>query len=672
MKLIIAEKPSVAQTIAKILGVTTKKEGYIEGNDYIIFWCVGHLVTLADTQIYDEKYLKWNFEDLPILPKPFQYQVAKGKEKQLKIVTTLLNRKDIEYVVNGCDAGREGELIFQLVYDYAKSSLPIKRLWISSMEDTAIKEGFAHLKDGADMKYLYQSALSRLHSDWLVGINATRLYSSIYKKTLQIGRVMTPTLHMIVFRHHNIQMFQPEDFYTISLEQEQLSFSSERFLDKNMATSLLNDCKNHTFIVENIETNEKIEKPPTLYDLTTLQREANKQLGFTASQTLDFAQSLYEKKLITYPRTDSKFLTNDMEASLIPLCDQVISFLQYEPTKYNTHLVINNKKVSDHTAIIPTQGIKKIDILSLSNGENLILKMISQKLLSAVSDNFEYQETIIQTKYNNIFFSAKGKTIIKEGFKIYQPTNTKKEASLPTVNIGDTLQISPILKKGQTSSPKEFTEDTLLSAMEQSGKKENVEKEFCGIGTPATRASIIEKLVSIGMIERKGNKKTQYLLPTQLGTDLISILPDKLTSPILTAELEEKLSFIEQNKFSYDDFMENIVVLIHSLIEHFEHLKKEKNINPLLFLDNKKIVGKCPRCGFDMINTKKAYSCISCECAIWKENKFFLSQGKTLTEKIVVELLSNGKADMKGFVSQKTGKKYMMQLFYLKILEVNF
>lgn len=664
MKLVIAEKPSVAMSIGKVLGATAKKDGYVEGNGYVVSWCVGHLVGLASTEMYDEKYKKWVLDDLPIIPSTFEYTVAPDKQKQLKVLSKLLNQKDIDTVVNACDAGREGELIFRLVYQLSKSTKPVKRLWISSMEDSSITDGFASLKDGAEFDALYQAAACRQQADWLVGINATRLFSCLYNQQLNVGRVMSPTLAMIVERNATIGAFKAEPFYNVVLTTDEVSFSSERMSELPQAEAMKQDCQHAPLTITNVEQKEKIEKPPKLYDLTTLQREANRKLGFTANQTLEYTQSLYEKKLVTYPRTDSKFLTADMESTL-PLVSGISMHLLGldvdAPT--NTHLVIDNSKVSDHHAIIPTKSADGYDIETLPYGEKSVLTLIALRFLSALGEVYQYSETIITATCGEHSFSVKGKTVTSTGFKQYEKILKLEEndnaTTLPTMAVGDLLDTFQVeIKTGKTAPPKQFTEDTILSAMENAGRDEDIDKEFCGIGTPATRAGVLEKLVKVNLLERKGDKKTKYLIPTDKGTALITILPEVIGSPLTTAQWEEKLKAIELGELSADGFLAEIADMVKSLIGTYEVVKGSEALFPRT--NGGKSIGKCPRCGKDVIENKKGYCCEdkACGFALWKENKFFTAKKKTFTEKMAKDLISKGKIKLTGCYSEKTGKTY--------------
>ncbi len=666
MNLVIAEKPSVAQSIAKVLGATNKKDGYMEGNGYIVSWCIGHLVSLASTEKYNEHYKKWELAHLPIIPQTFEYEVSKGKEKQLNLLCKLLNHKDVERVINACDAGREGELIFRLVYNFSKTNKPMKRLWISSMEDNTIKNGFNNLKDGKDFEDLYKSALCRSQADWIVGINATRLYSCLYSQTLNIGRVMSPTLAMIVERNSNIQAFQSEPFYSVTLENDEVLFSSEKMKEKSQAEALAQTATTEYLVIERVDQKEKTEKPPKLYDLTTLQREANRKLGFTASQTLECTQSLYEKKLCTYPRTDSSFLTEDMEHGLPELSLIALASLPFPKdvdfdVPCHAHFVVNNSKVTDHHAIIPTKTLKSYNLENLPYGEKAVLTLIMLRLLSSLGEPHKYNETVVIARCGDNSFTSKGKTILADGFKQYArllKENTEDaDTTLPLMGEGKVIEnILTKIKEGKTSPPKQYTEDTLLSAMESAGQKEDVEKAFCGLGTPATRAGVLEKLVTINLLERKGDKKTKHLIPTEKGTALITVLPEVIQSPLMTAEWEEKLKAIELGELTAEDFMIEITELIKHLLSTYEVVKGSEQLFPSQY----RAIGKCPRCGRDVIAMPKSYSCSdrSCSFALWKDNKFFTAKKKTLTEQIAIDLLITGKTKLTGCYSEKTGKAY--------------
>lgn len=670
MNLVIAEKPSVAQSIAKVIGATTKHDGYLEGSGYLVSWCVGHLVELAEPEEYDGKYEKWRKEDLPIIPgkdgMDWRYQVSMATKKQFNILKELMKREDVDCTTNACDAGREGELIFRLVYDKVGCKKPIKRLWISSMEDEAISDGFAHLKDGADYEKLYEAALCRERADWIVGINATRLFSTLYGQTLNVGRVMTPTLALAVERESAIHSFKPESFYTVILKCNGVNLSSDRIGDKEKAEALADECNliGEVLIID-ASKKEKQEKAPALFDLTNLQREANRRLGYTAQQTLDYTQSLYEKKLVSYPRTDSRFLTEDMEASLPGLIAKVEKIAKCEATaEKNFKAVINGKKVSDHHAIIPTASVDKANLEELPSGEREVLKLIATRLLEAVSAPCRYMETVIDADCNGHQFMAKGKQVIDEGWKAIAPSkksdkdeDNDQEISVG-INAGEKLKInSKECKEGKTSAPKSFTEDTLLSAMEKAGADEIPDDaERKGLGTPATRAGIIEKLVRIGFIERRGDKKTKYLVPTHKGEALITIVPEVIQSASLTADWEQRLLEIEKDTYSGSQFMREIDELVSNLIDTYEVIQDAEVLMHPVYMP----IGKCPHCGKDVEEKSKGFFCSDKECkfVLWKENRLFDSLSKKMTRQIAEQLLKNGKAKLKKCRSVKTGKTY--------------
>lgn len=583
MKLIIAEKPSVAFAIAKALNIKGSKNGYIEHGDrspagnYIISWCVGHLVALAEPSVYDEKYAKWNYADLPIIPAEFQYKIYGGKQKQFKVVKSLMNRKDVTEVINACDAGREGELIFRLVYNQANCKKPIKRLWISSMEECAIREGFQNLKDGSEYDNLYHSALCRLWADWLVGINATRLFSLLYRKTLNIGRVQTPTLALLCDRHNKISFFKKEKYFTVSLDLGGVKAETERIDKEDKAKEIMTACADAQAVCVSVKKEEKSEKPPKLFDLTALQRATNRLCGYTAKQTLDLAQSLYEKKLITYPRTDSRYLTEDMAGTVLEVIACSLKLPPFDSISdfhADTFCLFNNSKVSDHHALIPTVEIQKVNLSELPNGEKNILRLIICRLLASSAEPYVYENITAVFDCGGHTFTAKGKRVISYGFKSVE----KLLASSSENEDGGDLSIAftegqtfsdrkPELCEKYTAPPKPYTEDTLLSAMETAGTKETTDDaERKGLGTPATRAAILEKLVQTGFAERKGKQ----ILPTKTGTLLISVLPDILISPSLTAEWENALALISKGQESPKAFMQGIEAMITELVERYK------------------------------------------------------------------------------------------------------
>lgn len=663
LKLVVCEKPSVAQSISKVLGATKRGDGFLEGGGYIVSWCIGHLVELAQPESYEERYAKWRKEDLPILPHSWKYQVTAATKKQFSILKKLMLRPDVESLVCATDAGREGELIFRLVYHQCGCKKPFERLWISSMEDTAIREGFANLKPGTEYDALYEAALCRERADWIVGINATRLFSCLYGVTLNVGRVMTPTLGMVVLREAAISAFMPEPFYTVQLAVNDFTVSSERFKEKMDAELCRKACQEAgTATVRKVERREKSEKPPALYDLTTLQREANRLFGFTAQQTLDYAQSLYEKKLVTYPRTDSRYLTEDMVVSLPGLAENsALSFGVQPPATVHANAVINGKKVTDHHALLPTASMEKADLAALPAGEQSVLRMIVARLLVAVSEPHWYAETAVELSCAGTVFSAKGKEILDDGWKEVErqllPKEEKAAKVLPPLAEGESLPIEKTeIKEGKTSPPKHFTEDLLLQAMETASVEDFPEdSERKGIGTPATRAAIIEKLVQKGFLERKGSGKAKTLIPTEKGKALITVTPEQLQSPAMTADWEEKLSEVEHGEYASETFMDEISGMIMELVNNYEIVKGAKVLMP-----GTTVIGTCPHCGAEVIERQKGWFCSNRECRfiLWKDNAYFKKIGKRLTAQMAEQLVRDGRIRVKDCKSQKTGKTY--------------
>lgn len=663
--LVVAEKPSVAMSYAKVLGATNRQNGYLEGNGYLVSWCVGHLVELAPPNIYDAKYVKWSIADLPILPQKWQYLVSASTKKQFGILQKLMHHPDVDSVICATDAGREGELIFRLVYQQAGCKKPFTRLWLSSMEENAIREGFAHLKPSTEYDALYNAALCRERADWMVGINASRLFSCLYGQPLAVGRVMTPVLAMTVVREAAIAAFVPEKFYTVALTlADGGTASSKRFAQKADAELLLSKCRKEGRVtVQKMERKEKSENPPPLYDLTALQRDANRLLGFTAQQTLDYAQSLYEKRLITYPRTDSHFLTEDMAASLPGLVtDTGKAFAVEEPVPIHVQQVINGSKVTDHHALLPTKSMAKADLAALPAGERNVLRLISARLLCAVGEPHRYAETTLTTICAGEEFSAKGKVVLSDGWKTMERKmlgellgKQREAAVLPDVQEQSQCGIAGAeLKEGQTSPPKHFTEDTLLHAMETASADsmpEGVERQ--GIGTPATRAATIEKLVQKGFLERKGNKKTKVLLPTDKGKALITVMPEEIQSPEMTADWETKLLQIERGEMEPSEFMTEINTMITELVKNTE---MKKGANALM---KSKIIGVCPNCGKPVVEREKGWFCENRECrfVLWKDNAFFKRLGKRLDAHVADKLLRDGRVRLKDCKSAK-GKTY--------------
>ena len=666
--LIITEKPSVARTISKVLGATARRDGYLEGGGYLVSWCVGHLVELAPPGAYDPRLERWNRADLPILPERWQYLVSSSTKKQFDVLCKLMHRADVDRIVCATDAGREGELIFRLVYHQCGCRKPVSRLWISSMEDAAIRAGFENLKPSTEYDSLYKAALCRERADWLVGINATRLFSCLHGVTLNVGRVMTPTLAMAVEREAVIASFRPEPFYMVLLKMEDCMASSERFKDKSQAEELLAECrKSSRALVQKSECKEKSERPPALYDLTTLQRDANRLLGYSAQQTLDYTQALYEKKLVTYPRTDSRYLTEDMAAGLPGLAmDTAVVFGFRGAIPVHGKQVINSKKVSDHHAILPTQSVAGADLSSLPAGEASILRLIAARLLAAVGEPYRYAETTVQIECAGQTFAAKGKTVLDEGWKAIERAILGDAAEkikenldvLTEVQDKETLPIMDAqLKEGRTTPPKHFTEDTLLAAMESAGADTMPEEaERRGIGTPATRAATIEKLVQKGFLSREGGGKTKYLIPTEKGRCLIAAMPEQLRSPAMTAEWETKLTQIEKGQYVPEQFMEEIESMMKTLVNQYVNVPNA----PARVTSGAPVVGTCPHCGLEVAEREKGFFCASRECrfVIWKDNAFFARLGKRPTRQVVDKLLRDGRARLKDCKSQRTGKTY--------------
>ena len=650
---------------AKVLGVHGRQDGYWEGNGYIVSWCVGHLVELAPPSAYGEQYVKWSITDLPILPQKWQYLVSVPTKKQFGILKKLMHRADVESIICATDAGREGELIFRLVYEQAGCKKPVSRLWLSSMEDNAIREGFANLKPSKEYDALYQAALCRERADWIVGINGSRLFSCLYGRPLAIGRVMTPTLAMAVQREATISAFTPEKFYTVSLAfADGGTASSKRFSQRADAETLLANCRKEVnTVVQKVERKEKTEKPPQLYDLTTLQRDANRLLGFTAQQTLNYAQSLYEKKLITYPRTDSRFLTEDMTASLPGLVSTVAgAFGVNEDVPVHAEQVINNSKVSDHHALLPTASMVQADFSALPAGELSVLRLIAARLLCAMGEPHRCAETVLTTICAGEEFTAKGKVVLDEGWKgierkmLDDLLDKKKEpTALPDVQEQSECGISGAeLKEGQTSPPKHFTEDTLLHSMETASADsmpEDAERQ--GIGTPATRAATIEKLVQKGFLERKGDKKTKVLLPTDKGKALITVMPEEIQSADMTADWETKLLRVERGEMEPETFMTEINDIISSLVNTTEAVKGASA------LMKNKVIGVCPNCGNSVVEREKGWFCESnpCRFVLWKDNAFFKRLGKRMDAHVADKLLRDGRIRLKDCKSTK-GKVY--------------
>jgi len=668
--LVIAEKPSVAQSIAAVLGVKEKKDGYIEGGGYLISWCVGHLVQLAEAAAYGEQYRKWSYDSLPILPQNWQYTVAADKGKQFKILKELMHRADVSEVVNACDAGREGELIFRFVYEVAGCKKPMRRLWISSMEDVAIRSGFDNLKDGRDYDALFASAFCRAKADWIIGINATRLFSCLYNRTLNVGRVQTPTLKMLADRDAAITTFKKEKYYHVRLALPGTEAVSEKLSDPAAAENLKAACNTAQAICKSVTREKKTVSPPKLFDLTGLQREANRIFGYTAKQTLDLAQSLYEKRLLTYPRTDSSYLTDDMGGTATQisglLCKK-LPFMQDVTFSPDVSRTLNSKKVSDHHAIIPTQEFAKTDLATLPESERNILILAGARLLFAAAEPHIYEAVTAVFSCSDTDFTAKGKTVLCAGWKDlerrYRLTlKTKSDhedsdnlSNVPDFTEGQTFSnISATVTAHDTQPPKPLTEASLLAAMEHAGSEDTTEDaERKGLGTPATRAAVIEKLVKSGFAERRGKQ----LVPTKNGINLVCVLPDSLTSPKLTAEWENTLTLIAKGKFDPEDFMQGIEEMAGELVKAYPFLSDRDRER---FKEEKPVIGNCPRCGSSVYEGRENYYCENRDCtfAMWKNDRFFEERKTTFTPKIAAALLKSGKANVKGLYSPKTGKTY--------------
>ena len=667
-KLVICEKPSVAKSIASALGVTSRADGYFEGGGWLISWCIGHLVGLADAAAYDDRYKKWRYEDLPILPNPFRYMVSEEKAAQFHILRSLMERPDVTELVNACDAGREGELIFRLVYEAAGCSKPFSRLWISSMEDAAIREGFSDLRPGVDYDSLYQSALCRQKADWLIGINASRLFSVLYHHTLNVGRVQTPTLAMLADRDSKIVLFRKEKYYHVRLALDGAEAVSDRIVSLEDAQAIRDACDGQQAMCVSLVREKKTEKPSKLYDLTTLQREANRVFGYTAKQTLDYAQSLYEKKLLTYPRTDSRYLTVDMAETasvVLHLAARVPPFDACPEFYPDVLALVNDKEVSDHHALIPTLELEKADVPGLPVGERNILLLACCKLLCAAAEPFVYEAVTATFDCGGHTFTAKGKQVLSQGWRAIQevfrsylkekPEDADAEGVLPALTEGQVFEpVAASVTEHFTSPPKLYTEDTLLSAMENAGKEDmSDEAERKGLGTPATRAAIIEKLVSGGFVERKGKN----LIPTKAGVNLVTVLPELLTSPKLTADWEQRLNEVAKGQASPEDFMDGIEAMAAELVRKYSHISED---GQKLFQPEKETVGLCPRCGKPVYEGKKNFACSdrACQFVMWKNDRFFEQRGKVFTFKIAAALLKGGKAKVKGLRSLCTGKTY--------------
>lgn len=669
--LVIAEKPSVAQSYAKNLSAYKREDGYLEGESCIVSWCLGHLAEYAQPEEYDPKYEKWQFDDLPILPEAWKLKVSKDKKKQFEVIKTLMNRSDVEYLVNGCDAGREGELIFQRVYVLAGCRKPVKRLWISSMEDAAIQKGFQTMKSEEEYKNLCMAAVCRAQADWLIGMNGTRAYTTRYFKRLVVGRVQTPTLAMLAERQERIEHFQKEAFYKVALTDGKLTVVSENIANEEAAELLAALCNGSTAVVTQMKKERKKSFPPKLYDLTSLQREGNRYFGYTAKRTLDMLQELYEEKLVTYPRTDSQFVTEDMKDSVEELVEKMpvlLSFVDYGQLGHGIKRVINNAKVSDHHAILPTKEVVEKGIADLPADKKNLMMLICQQLVQATGEEYLYEQTDITVKCQEHDFKARGKIPVQMGFKEVEkafkqlcvkaePVEEKeKETSIPA-GYEEGMRLFPVKAEKTThytSPPKPFNEDTLLAAMETAGNKEfDSETEKKGLGTPATRASIIEKLVSSGYAQRKGKQ----ILPSTEGKELVKVMPEYLKSAVMTAEWENQLLMMEKGQITDTQFMGEITFLVRKILEVCREIPEEERRR---FQTAREVIGKCPVCGCDVFEGKQNFYCSNrqCDFALWKENRFLGSMEKNLDKKMARELLDKACTHVKGLYSKKKDMKF--------------
>lgn len=669
--LVIAEKPSVAQSYAKNLSAYKREDGYLEGESCIVSWCLGHLAEYAQPEEYDPKYEKWQFDDLPILPEVWKLKVSKDKKKQFDVLKGLMNRSDVEYLVNGCDAGREGELIFQRVYNLAGCRKPVKRLWISSMEDAAIQKGFQTMKSEEEYKNLCMAAVCRAQADWLIGMNGTRAYTTRYFKRLVVGRVQTPTLAMLAERQERIEHFQKEAFYKVALTDGKLTVVSENIANEEAADLLAALCNGSTAVVTQMKKEDKKAFPPRLYDLTSLQREANRYFEYTAKRTLDMLQELYEEKLVTYPRTDSQFVTEDMKDSVEELVGKMpvlLPFVDYGQLGHGIKRVINNTKVSDHHAILPTKEAVEKGIADLPADKKNLMMLICQQLVQATGEEYLYEQTDITVKCQEHDFKARGKIPVQMGFKevekafkhLYvkaEPVEGKeKETSIPA-GYEEGMRLFPVKADKTThytSPPKPFNEDTLLAAMETAGNKEfDSETEKKGLGTPATRASIIEKLVSSGYAQRKGKQ----ILPSTEGKELVKVMPEYLKSAVMTAEWENQLLMMEKGQITDTQFMGEITSLVRKILEVCREIPEEERRR---FQTAREVIGKCPVCGCDVFEGKQNFYCSNrqCDFALWKENRFLGNMEKNLDKKMARELLDKACTHVKGLYSKKKDMKF--------------
>ncbi len=671
MRLVIAEKPSVAKSIAEVLGAMNRKDGYFEGNGYLVSWCVGHLVELAEPESYGDKWKRWTYESLPVNPEYWQYEIKEDTKEQYDVLYALLHDNRVEAVVCATDAGREGELIFRLVYEMAGCHKPMERLWISSMEESAIRDGFDNLKPGSDYDNLYYSALCRQEADWLVGINGTRLFTVIYGgKTLKVGRVQTPTLAMLVEREAKIMNFKKEQYFMAHIFCGGVDAATERINSKTDAEKITGACLNGQALVTSVVKEEKTVAPPKLYDLTTLQRDANRLFGFTAKQTLEYTQSLYEKKLCTYPRTDSQFLSDDMQVTAENVIRAIFDSMTFVPqVVFNPDIqrVLNSKKVTDHHAIIPTVEIALADLKALPETERKILSLVADRLLCATGEKHLYETVKAEFTCGGSVFKASGKSVLRNGWKDFEEAFKKsfktteekdaEEKKLPELREGMTFDgVQTKISEHYTTPPKHFTEDSLLSAMERAGSEDmgdDVERK--GLGTPATRADIIEKLVRDGFVKRE----KKQIIPTEDGMKLITVLPDVVKSPKLTADWENALTLVAKGEMDRDEFMADIVTMVEELIQTYHEVSDE---NKKMFAQEQEILGKCPNCGGQIAKGKYGAYCMD-KCGMnFKQFKvvgddFEYGMSMALTDAQLKTLFEGKKILVEGLKS-KAGKIY--------------
>ena len=661
MQLVIAEKPSVAKSIADVLGALDRQDGYFEGGGYIVSWCVGHLIELAEPESYGDQWKKWTYESLPVNPDHWQYEIKEDTKEQYDVLYGLLHDSRVDEVVCATDAGREGELIFRLVYEQARCSKPMKRLWISSMEESAIREGFENLKPGSDYEHLYHSALCRQEADWLVGINGTRLFTVLYGgKVLKVGRVQTPTLAMLVERESKIMNFKKEQYFMAHILCGGVDAVTERIDNKTEAENVAGACLNGQALVTSVAKEEKTVAPPKIYDLTTLQRDANRLFGFTAKQTLEYTQSLYEKKLCTYPRTNSQYLSDDMEQTAGNVIEAIFGSILFEENMmFNPDIkrVLNSKKVTDHHAIIPTMEIAKADLAALPETERKILSLVANRLLCATGEKHLYETVKAELSCGGYTFAASGKSVLKNGWKDFEDAfkrsfkttedKEQEDKKLPELSKGQTFDwVQTKISEHYTTPPKHYTEDSLLSAMERAGNEDmsdDVERK--GLGTPATRADIIEKLVKDGFVKRE----KKQMIPTEDGMKLITVLPEVVKSPKLTADWENALTLVAKGDMEREDFMADIEIMVSDLIHTYHEVSDEQK---KMFAQEQKVLGKCPNCGGDVVKGKYGAFC---------KNKCGMNvsriMGVALSDEQVESLLAGKKTLLKGLTS-KAGKKY--------------